>query len=245
MNTKRIFFISCVVVLAIISYGCLREYYKVIGRLDALNESNTKMQTEIQNVTVLNHDLQNTVRILMDKLDLTDDELVAVKSLDVYMHNNDAKLEDLKFEIEELRQENWINDNNTEYEIDFLNSYLDNLEGYSEPIDVVLRISDEGTIEYDLEEWIFVDDLDKIENYGLNPNEDFPNGFHIYNPLYDYERLELDENVEYFILAQNFMPKRVFFDSFEEQIEYYGNEIHCALHYYNDELVAIVEYYLP
>lgn len=57
-----------------------------------------------------------------------------------------------------------------------------------------------GTFSFDGIEWITLEDTDRIAQLGLNPDDDMPGGFYLYNAFTDTFPLEYNEDTVFYVL---------------------------------------------
>jgi len=101
-----------------------------------------------------------------------------------------------------------------------------------------------GLVTIDPIEWITKEDSARVKELGLNAEDDFPDGFYIYNPSQKTESLKLSQNVEYYVVKEHdSVTERTDLNGLNERIKECKSPYHFTIG--NGIVLKIEEQYLP
>jgi len=101
-----------------------------------------------------------------------------------------------------------------------------------------------GLVTIDPIEWITKEDSARVKELGLNAEDDFPDGFYIYNPSQKTESLKLSQNVEYYVVKEHdSVTERTDLNGLNERIKECKSPYHLTIG--NGIVLKIEEQYLP
>lgn len=108
-----------------------------------------------------------------------------------------------------------------------------------------------GALAIDPVEWITSEDTERIAQLGLNPDDDMPGGFYIYNPTVEAQALSAGEDTLFRIIGSDGVnPVFVGWDGFAAFVDRYrsqtGRDPLCRIQEgENGALILVSEQYLP
>ncbi len=101
-----------------------------------------------------------------------------------------------------------------------------------------------GLVTIDPIEWITKEDSARVKELGLNAEDDFPDGFYIYNPSQKTESLKLSQDVEYYVVKEHdSVTERTDLNGLNERIKECKSPYHFTIG--NGIVLKIEEQYLP
>ena len=108
--------------------------------------------------------------------------------------------------------------------------------------------ADDMKFDFDVIEWINSSDTERIKELNLDPDNDMPNGFYIYNPNLSKRAYELSNNTFYEIIdwEQNGELTVIDIDGFANHINRFDeNKILCWITTNKGSIIRISERYVP
>ena len=104
--------------------------------------------------------------------------------------------------------------------------------------------------DFDVIEWITSEDTDRMNELNLNPDDDMPGGFYIYNPDLDKQSYDISDNVEYKIID---WEKNGHGEHTAANMDEFANHINrfdvknllCWITINNGSVIRITEQYVP
>lgn len=132
-------------------------------------------------------------------------------------------------------------------ELNIFKSTIENSKDYQVSYGWIESFSNKNhKLSFDDQEWILDTDITRIEEIGLDLEDDFPNGFYLYNKKIKLEDYKVDVDVATYILSDLQQSKYVNPDEFESYINDHAPQtIFCEVIFSKGNVVAIAEAYLP
>ena len=98
---------------------------------------------------------------------------------------------------------------------------------------------------FDEVEWITLEDEDRIEAIGIDPNDQMPGGFYVYNASDDLFRIPLADPVEVLLLDWEDLatPRHTDLAGLAERMEAYESLYHLTIE--SGKVTVITEQYTP
>jgi len=115
------------------------------------------------------------------------------------------------------------------------------------------RDTAKGTFDFDGIEWITLADTDRIAQLGLNPDDDMPGGFYLYNAFEDTFPLEYNEDTVFYVLdyegesgvGQRQVSVSEFFEYWSDAVRDGRGPLLCRVEEEMGILKTVAEQYLP
>ncbi len=197
-------------------------------------------------------DYANRISTLVEEVKNQDEKIAQLEALveeernqmegDQEIYND---LKDMNLDIEgQIDNSEYLKQRNIQ--VNILDAIVSNPSEYSRKFGWIDRFDiDRKVLYFDDLEWIKDSDLERIAELGLT-DDDFPNGFYLYNENTVEEEYVVNEEVIVNILDQNFQPQWAVKEQLESHIQESVNQkIFCKFIFCEDEIVAIIENYLP
>jgi hypothetical protein len=116
-----------------------------------------------------------------------------------------------------------------------------------------LRDTAKGTFDFDGIEWITLADTDRIAQLGLNPDDDMPGGFYLYNAFEETFPLEYNEDTVFYVLdyegesgvGQRQVSASEFFEYWSDAVSDGRGPLLCRVEEELGIVKTVAEQYLP
>lgn len=193
-----------------------KAYYIALGKISNANIKKITIYDELTSTIVSKDNNTFWFKILDNPLDL---------NRNVKAYNEKGKI--IKSEENQDFLENLIKTNANNSGI---SCYLSNYD------------SKANTIKIDEIEWILQDNINRINELGLSNENDFPNGFYIYNKKIDNITRKISKNAE-FLIIKGSEQKPTDKAGFAKRVKEYRSPFVITIR--GDSIVKIAEQYVP
>lgn len=209
--------------------------------------------TTVNDDTVLssNEEIENEIRFLENKIIKQDEQIMQL--LEKVAEQNKI-IEELnkstsdRFENNEKDMNMVLNQfferNKAEVELDIVKSFIKSLPEYNEIYGWINEYSEaEGTLIFDDLEWINSANTERINELKLDIDNDFPNGFYLYNEVEMDEAFLVSEALVIYDLVEIGSLLSITAQEFEKYTKEY--KPFCKVVMYKGKVIAIIETYIP
>lgn len=218
--------VICLIVLTSCSSQDTSDLLQLEEQVAELRTQIEDMSTEIQLISTASDEVIADMQVAIDKLN---------KSISVY-----------DYELENLRKNTDYSEvkNEERYFQSKLRSHEIILASLSE-VDIVLGYAQvfEDYVSVDVIEWVSMEDDARIEALGLDIEEDFPNGYYIYNAEVEQDEFKLSSDTTYF-LVDEVIPAETSYDNVKNKAEIH-HALLVELVIIDDRIIELTERYRP
>lgn len=198
-----------------------------------------------------NEEIENKIVFLENKVIKQDEQIMQLsekiaeqkKIIEEFNKSTDDRLDNNENDMNMVINQ-FFERNKTEVELDIVKSFIRSLPEYKEVYGWINEyLEGDRKVRFDDLEWISSVNTERIDELKLDIDNDFPNGYHLYNEVEKDEEFSVDESLVIYDLVENGSLLSITTQEFKNQTKEY--KPFCKVVMYNGKVIAIIETYIP